>query len=306
MALMERACPICNTIERDNVVTLRQDDFTLNNSSYDLSEIPALGLDPEHEYTIVECHSCHLIYSLTHLYPEGEEQVYNKIINAKVSREKIMTWGRRTGDLKRWSELLAVAGKKGKEKIDVKLLDYGCGWGTLLQVASGPGVTAVGFDVTSWKVAFAREQGVTVCTQESELSKYAPFDLLVSTSVLEHLHFPADAVHSMSSFLKSGGYAYITGIIGDVARRSDWEVIKALLARNEEIPKEINPWEHLNYFTNETFLDLMRSNGFKPVDAPAGSNGTQGLMVGLKSALKQRYPFLKNKNAVSGFWQKRS
>jgi 2-polyprenyl-3-methyl-5-hydroxy-6-metoxy-1,4-benzoquinol methylase len=304
MALIERKCPVCGLDKPNKVITLHQDDFTLNNSSYNVSEIPKLGLNPNNEYIIVECASCHLTYSSTHLDPSSEEHLYNKVINSSISKNKIMTWGRRTGDLKRWSQLLSVAGKNGCIPISAKLFDYGCGWGTLLQVASGPGITAIGFDVTPWKIEYARSQGLTVCTTEEEVQKYAPFDFVVSTSVLEHLHHPVEAVRFMASQLKPLGFAYITAIIGDVSRRKNWQIIKQRLDSGKKIPKEINPWEHLNYFTNETFLSLMVSNGFEPVDAPAVLDSKIGFRQMIKRELKQQFPILNNKNALSGFWRR--
>lgn len=302
MTLIKRACPVCSCSTADTVLTLNQNDFTLNNPSYNLNEIAELSLRPDQTYPVVRCVECHLIYSLYHLDSNGENIVYNRVINSSVSKEKILTYGRRMGDLKRWLNLLAVAKLKGRDKIKLKVLDYGCGWGTFLQVAGGPGVTAIGFDVTSWKVSFAQEQGVTVCETEGELDKHAPFDLCLSTSVLEHLHHPGDAVETISRLLKPGGYAYITCVIGDVHSNENWDVIKGSLERKESIPKEINPWEHLNYFTNKTFLALMTSYGFIPVDGP--EEAATGLKACVKNMLKRRFPFLKNKNSLSGFWKK--
>ncbi len=302
MPLIERLCPVCSSSERSEVVILKQDHFTKNNPSYNLGKIPALGLSPEQEYPIVRCVECGLIYSLYHLDDEGEKIVYNEIIDSGISKRKVLTIGRRLGDLKRWHNLLSLTGKGGKDSIAIKLLDYGCGWGTFLQVAHGPGVTAIGFDVTSWKIEFARSNGATVCESEEELLKHAPFDLCLSTSVLEHLHHPGEAVKTISSLMKPGGFAYITCVIGDVYRDESWNDIKGALERNKPVPKEINPWEHLNYFTNETFLNLMTANDFMPVDGPEEAG--DGIKTCVKTALKRKFPFLKNKHAVSGFWKK--
>ena len=163
MNLVKRACPVCKSDNFDVVVTLKQDHFTKNNPSYRIDRIPELDLDPHQLYPIVACRQCGMVYTLYHLDPERESIVYNRVLDSEVSRAKVLTVNRRIRDLRAWLNLLALAKKSKPGELDLKVMDYGCGWGTLLQVAQGPGVLAVGFDVTPWKVAWAREQGLTIC-----------------------------------------------------------------------------------------------------------------------------------------------
>lgn len=304
MSLVKRACPLCKADNYSIVVTLKQDHFTKNNPSYRVDRIPELDLDPDQLYPIGSCCQCGMVYTLYYLDDEREAIVYNRIIDPEVSRAKVLTVGRRMGDLKRWLNLLALVNDSKPAKLDLKLVDYGCGWGTLLQVAQGPGVMAVGFDVTSWKVAWARKQGITICNSEEELLAKAPFDLCVSTSVLEHLRDPDEAVKTMARLLKPGGYALITCIVGDVANPSGWKNIRKRLARGLPIPKEINPWEHLNYFTHETLIKMLGASGFVPLKSPGGWVG--GNNVALQCAeiiLKKYLPLKWPKRWISGYWQ---
>jgi SAM-dependent methyltransferase len=286
MKLVRRICPLCASTEHQQIMVLRQDDFTMPNSTYHLERLDELGLDPAQLYPIVKCRHCSMIYSLYHLDDEIEALVYNWIIDPETSLEKALTVSRRRKDLKRWLGLLSLVEESNPGRINLKVMDYGCGFGTLLLVAQGPGVQVVGFDVTEWKVGWAREQGLTICESVKELEAYAPFDLCISTSVLEHLRFPRKAVAEMASLLKPNGYALITCVVAPVAGEAGWNEIKRRLLNGQPIPKEINPWEHLNYFTAETLSTLLSEFGFVPVPTQAQPGDLRGLLQNIKRSWK--------------------
>jgi SAM-dependent methyltransferase len=307
MTLIKRDCPLCFSPEHDEVVILHQADFTLSNPSYQLDHLAELGLDAKLEYPIVKCRKCKMIYSLYSLDDEAQSIVYNQVIDSDRSLKKVMTVSKRIKDHKRWIDLLSLL--DDKEQVRLKVLDYGCGWGAKLLAAQGPGVQVVGFDITEWKVAWARNQGLQICTSVEELMPYAPFDMLISTSVLEHLESPRKAVKEMASLLKPGGHALLTCIIPDAVQESDWKQIQSRLLHGQGIPKEINPWEHLNYFTIDTLSGFLREFGFIPAfPSKAGnnlkpSNGRKAprnfnwlsiskLMDGLRSFRKRKVPLI--------------
>lgn len=266
--LATRHCPICASANHDEVVTLRQNDFTASNPSYRLDRLSELGLDPRQTYPIVKCRKCEMIYSLHFLTGGSEALVYNRIIDPGISRKKILSISRRITDLRHWIDLLTLVNQSSPGLVDLRVMDYGCGWGTLLLGARGPGVQPIGFDVTEWKIAWAREQGLTICTSFDELKKYAPFEIGITTDVLEHLQSPRDALREFTSLLKPGAVCLITCIQGEVSRYSDWKEIKNRLVQGKPLPKVINPWEHLNYFTAETLSSLLLEYGLSPVKFP--------------------------------------
>lgn len=302
--LIHRVCPICASTDYEEVVTLRQENFTTSNPSYRLDRLDELGLDPEQLYPIVKCCQCEMVYSLYHLDDETEALVYNRIIDPDASLAKVLTVSRRIKDLKRWRGLLSLVNKSRPGRIDLKVIDYGCGWGTLLMVARGPGVQVVGFDVTEWKVAWARDQGLTICTSVKELEAYAPFDVGISTSVLEHMRSPRDAVAEMTSLLKPESYALITCIVSHVAQGSGWNEVRRRLSQGQPLPKEINPWEHLNYFTVETLPRLLSEFGLVPVTPQTQAAQLQGLFQSLKRLWKS-VRIGSPSPEIPGYWQLR-
>jgi len=212
-----------------------------------------------------------MVYSLYNLDEEGETVLYRRVIDSDESRRKVMTTTRRIADLRIWTNLLRLEAETGRNPLCVRVADYGCGWGTFLQVAVGPGVFVAGFDATPWKVDFARSMGVKVVDSEKELLTLAPFDLCVSTSVLEHLRDPRRAVNLIARLLKPQGCAHITCIVGGERFMGRfWREVRKKVKKGLPIQKEINPWEHLNYFSIESLRRLLGEFELTPINSPEG------------------------------------
>ena len=101
---------------------------------------PCLDLSAEQEYPIVKCADCGMVYSLYRLDPDREQRVYERVIDRDESFRKVMTVERRLADGRVWCGLLQRLHEAGRSDLDLKVVDYGCGWGTLLLTAAGPGV----------------------------------------------------------------------------------------------------------------------------------------------------------------------
>lgn len=110
-----------------------------------------------------------------------------------------------------------------------------------------------------------RGHGVPVFSDFEELHAAGPFDVCLSTSVVEHLASPLEGMRQIAELLKPGGLAYVTGIIGAAQTLGQWQAIDKAIKSSELIPKKINPWEHLNYFTEATLNQLMAKAGFEKV-----------------------------------------
>lgn len=118
---------------------LGAEQFTATNATYRLDRIDRLGLDANEEHPIVRCLDCGMAYSARALDEEREAILYNEIIDEERSRAKVLSAARKRGDLLRLLKLLSLVEDAG----DLRLLDFGCEWGTLLAVAEGAGVEAV-------------------------------------------------------------------------------------------------------------------------------------------------------------------
>jgi len=306
--LIKRNCPLCNSDNAREIVVLTQDMFTLNNESYDIRKIASLGLPSDIRYPIVKCNSCSMEYTQYHLDDVTEAKVYSDIIMESKSKAKILSLGRRKGDYLRWLKILNILNKNPKDELNLKILDYGCGWGSLLQVASGPGVKTIGYDMTSWKSEWANSNGVNIVSSEEELIENGPYDVVISTAVLEHLHDPMSDAKKLAYLLKDDGVALIDCDIFGGARlnnNAEWKIVNKNIHNNKMIKKEINPWEHHNYFTPKTFNQLMTTAGFSPVASKGEWLSSSSITIQiLKYLFKINFPLKHSRFYHSGFWLK--
>lgn len=304
MSLIQRKCPLCGESGHDVVVELEQKDFVEPNDTYNKEIVPLLGLESGQRYPIVSCRSCRMVYSLYRLDDERLSIVYNRVIDPDKSLEKTMRIGRRLQDVAIWRSILGLLKGREKESVNLKMLDFGCGWGTILQAASGPGVTTVGLDATGYKSEWAEKHGVIMCASEAELQDHQPFDICVSTSVLEHVPEPREVIGAMGKAMKPGGFAYVVCVIDEVASAAGWERLRRSLASGAPITKNVNPWEHLNYFTKDTLADLMKGAGFEPHAHPDDRiRGASSRMEMLAAAAKYVHRRIRyGGNYVSPFW----
>jgi SAM-dependent methyltransferase len=100
-----------------------------------------------------------------------------------------------------------IAGLQEPDK--VQLLDFGCGAGSLMTAFSTLGYAAQGCDVALYGDAAPGAAARQQITQSPYRFPFEDnrFDIVVSTSVLEHAQNPNEYMTEISRVLKPGGYA---------------------------------------------------------------------------------------------------
>ncbi|MGB2600322.1 MAG: class I SAM-dependent methyltransferase [Candidatus Omnitrophota bacterium] len=126
-----------------------------------------------------------------------------------------------------------------------KVLDVGCGNGTLLKYFVDQKWEAYGIDASPWAKEFAQKYGYTLYSGELEKSGLPEnhFDVITSTSTLEHIVQPYQHVKEIMRALKPGGIAYFSGIpnYGSLA-----------IKLNMSSFYHNTPPGHANYFTHKS------------------------------------------------------
>lgn len=138
-----------------------------------------------------------------------------------------------------------------------RVLDVGCGNGLLLRQFGAMGWECCGVDTSPWSADYAKRYGFRLAqgTIESFGEQLGQFDLVVSSSTLEHVAQPVPHVAAISRRVKPGGYAYFCGM-------PNYSSLSIHLGLSTfECNK---PPAHVNYFTPETIIKLSASCGIPP------------------------------------------
>jgi SAM-dependent methyltransferase len=263
--LLDRVCPFCSATDPEIILNLQVNDFAPLNPTYDLKKIDVMGLAKDQKFPIVKCRRCDFVYAYHILNDELLHYVYSTVISVDKAQEY------RSQTVKRWSKmpllhlLFSLASKQSGGEIS--FLDFGCGWGETLQIGRACGVECCGVEIEQQRIKFLRDQGFVVKETIDDLINSDPFDIVYSNVVLEHVPNPRQILEGLASVTKSGGYGFF-GVPAYTERRM--KRICRNFSRGQDLPdKNINPWEHLNYFSPANFREMLEQCGFKVI-APVG------------------------------------
>lgn len=173
-----------------------------------------------------------------------------------------------------------------------KLLDIGCGPGTLLFSHPDNFDQLVGIDIVTSQLDIVREKaaqagfGLKTKLISHNLHDTWPFekdyfDVAVCVAVLEHLFDPYDAMQQINHALKKGGVIIID--VPNVAYLK--HRLQILIGKLPNTSADPLGWDggHLHYFTQKTLIQLVESNGFKVLEVSG---------CGLLGKLRNRWPSL--------------
>lgn len=143
-----------------------------------------------------------------------------------------------------------------------RVLDYGCGIGTLLKVANGLGARATGVEQSGTaREAIEREGFATVYPDLEALRRAEPgsqFDWIVLCEVIEHLRRPWEDLEKLRPLLKpSGDLILLT---------PNFDALRSRLS-GARWDQRLN-LTHLYYFTPHSLAAVLRRAGFAPSELP--------------------------------------
>jgi len=248
MNLIERNCPLCGAESANLLFKIPTSMFVPSNKSIVVSKLQQLGLyKKDSGMELVECDCCHMVYVPRVLHPELSKAYYNECIDANVSLSKT----NRKFKQNRYEKLSKLL-LQGKSDV---VFEYGCGWGDFLTKAQRNGIRVIGLELDERKRDFCKSRGIQIVNSLSEIE--VPIDVFFCNQVLEHLRDPKSALLEIKQYLRLGFIGYISVPLYS---------IKQLHAMKDRIAaisdKNINPYEHLNLFSTQTFQKFLISMGF--------------------------------------------
>ena len=141
-----------------------------------------------------------------------------------------------------------------------KLLEVGCGNGSMLMAAARRGFTVTGVEYSPHACENARRRistanlpGEVICGEISAIAaREGEFDVCVIADVIEHIRHPGQFLESLHRLLRPGGVLFVA-----TPSLDSWSAQIMSASWMEFKP------EHLSYFNRRTLESLLFSRGFR-------------------------------------------
>jgi 2-polyprenyl-3-methyl-5-hydroxy-6-metoxy-1,4-benzoquinol methylase len=254
------SCPLCESNSSRLLVEIPYSDQRLVEfiERFYRGRVAYKSLRSE-SYRVVLCQQCDFIYQDSILDEKGMQTLYEDWIDHQQSLLKKQTAG--TKLYRQYADQIQTLARLLKPRPDqVRILDYGMGWGYWSRMAQAHGFDVAGFELSKQRREYARNMGITVI--DTLPAGLAGFDCVYANQVFEHLPDPKQALADICRQLKPQGIVCI--------RVPDGRGVAASLEQRGWSPElgAIHPLEHINCFTRKTLLSFAAKAGLKPFNPP--------------------------------------
>jgi 2-polyprenyl-3-methyl-5-hydroxy-6-metoxy-1,4-benzoquinol methylase len=162
-----------------------------------------------------------------------------------------------------------VLNLSGRLEAGTRVLDVGCGNGWMSAVFAQHGCSVVGIDPSEQGVSQARKAHPSIRFEVCEASEHLldilgepPFDLVVSTEVVEHLYAPIPYAVGIFHALRPGGrFICTTPYHGYVKNLS-----LALAGKHDFHTHPLRQGGHIKFWSRATLTELLEHAGFVNLD----------------------------------------
>jgi SAM-dependent methyltransferase len=230
------------------------------NPTYKPSFLDILSISARDEFPIVES-PIGFIFSGWQPPKDFLRRLYEDVIDH--SKTITQTIAYRAGLLEFAAAFFTVVERSGpSSRGSRRLLDYGCGYGSLLRMLGGGEVRAIGYEPSSVRRSASLGEA-EIFSDLNQVADAGPFDLFICTEVLEHVADPRAALR----FIR--GNAAPGALLGMTVPDCERSYVKACfegLGKDGRLSPVFNPWEHLNYFSAASARRLLAEEGFTVIN----------------------------------------
>ena len=261
-ALLHRDwCPGCAGTRSRQLIDLAYEDAALENffrAHY--HKTPDTSPLRGYRYSLLECEKCGLAYQANVPGPDFLPVLYDQWISSGNLQR-----GRDSRTLEKSSLLGAevhfLIRSLDMQPGQIRVLDYGMGWGDWANMARAYGCQAAGADLSVERQKYARSIGLEVFDHDDLPKSW--FHFVNTEQVFEHLTEPAATLQRLIATLRPHGLLRIS--VPNAA-----QTLQAMRSRSfaQLSPQEImpiHPLEHVNSFTPQTLNRFATMAGLRPV-----------------------------------------
>jgi len=258
-------CPVCNSTSSKSIFNRSFNEDILKEyiviNYYGNAD---LGFLEDIIFEIVKCNKCNFSYQKYILDEERLTELYDKWIDPVLAQK----WheDEKLGNLHTYAYILNFAKKYLKRESDeIKVLDYGAGFGDSLILAKEMRFDAYAYEYSSERIRYLEQKGIKVVDDKNRML----FDLIIVNSVLEHLTYPDETLKVIISKLNKNGILYL-GVpnCSHIERNLEKAniITDATKLKQSLIETSVNAFQHINFFTSYSLRQLFKKNGIKPVN----------------------------------------
>lgn len=265
---MTRSCPGCGSDRPRHLAAIAASAVVRENDTYRPEALDLLGVAATASYDIVQCVACDFAYA--HELPDETllATLYGKVIDPAVREGSATEEQWKAHQLALAAELVRRAASAG----NVRMLDYGCGDGTVVRALNAAGISCAGFEPHP-----RRPPDGTIADSVKDLE--GRFTAVLLSDVLEHVAEPKEVLATCHALLSDGGWLCVS--VPDFNPRRMAGILSDLRG-GRPVTREVNPWEHLNYFSPATLVSMVRGSGFVVDAEPVRDFGFRGSARGLR------------------------
>ncbi len=179
-----------------------------------------------------------------------------------------------------FERLIEIVQEFSKYRQSGRLLDVGCGAGTILKAALDDNWQAEGVEVSASSIKFLRKNNFKVFHGEIMEAAFPEnhFDVIVASEIIEHIPEPQKLLDESYRTLRSGGLFWGTtphgqGLSGKFLG-SDWSCVL--------------PPEHLHLLSVKGLHIMLEKAGFRQIEVKTHSINPYEIIEGLKKLLKSK------------------
>jgi len=257
----KRNCPVCGSNESRIIMRFTPESLADINPDYRLDKFEKAMKGKGHLLAYSKCKKCKMIYCDNTWDDVTLREVYENTIDHAKSKERILSIQKRLWLTRIWRNILRTLKLSGKEKFeDLKIIDYGCGWGDFPDVVQGFGVNAMGYDADSKKIELLRQRGQKIANDVDKLRSFHPVDVFVMISVLEHLQDVEYILNLAKELLKRDGL--LVFFVMDYRSRYIKRNVNRLKNYLPALTRALNPVEHVNVYDYKSTLATLKEYDF--------------------------------------------
>ena len=265
-----RKCIICGKDDYEAIFTFTYEYLTKIYKNVSLESVKEMGWTPDTRSSIVRCLKCKSIYVRDVFvgYERGrgdhplEEEVYPSTSGYTVQTAEGV-WVLNSIFFLTQNNMFH---QKRNSQNRIKFLEFGSGDGALSNLARAMGIRDVyALDpyTSTQKIYYEKYNfpGIVFSRDKDVIFKHAPFDVVVSGSVFEHLFDPVNELISIYDNMNKGGFFYITNPFMDIDR----EITQLKNAKSIYKKDPISHYHpaHINYLKPKQFKNLLERIGFE-------------------------------------------